>query len=688
FAKSNKNCTLEIGFYSKDGECFGESSVSLEAGSDYKKYDCVISSGATRDNVVLRIKSYIESNIIIGFTSLMPQKTFKGHGLREDLVVALKNTNSKFIRFPGGCVVEGLNEENALIFSRTIGPVWERPSCYLMWHYRTTNGLGYHEYLQLCEDLEMDAMYVCNCGMSCQARHGHGFDDEITSVYLQEALNAIEYALGDESTKYGQMRALNGHPEPFPLAYLEIGNENFGPEYSERYKMFYKVIHEKYPALKLIANSHVEREGLDAQIVDEHYYNTPEYFIENKHLFDEYDRKGPEIFIGEYAVNGGNTIASLECALAEAVFLTGVEKNQDIVKLSAYAPLFQNSDYTAWLPNLIVFDQSRVYGIPSYHAISLMGRYRGNKVVASEAIGDSVPPKYFGIPGIMCEKEGLYFKNPMINGKIVDVSKEIYGEAVNEDGIYKLINGNARHRFTGKNEEWNLEFEKFIGAGPEVDNPVLWAAFGDEDLEELTYEIDLKIDKDNPVTLSIWNYYPNTDVGCNEPRDDGWNLRSVRNQIWKLENGRSMLRAPRFFDPPLKDDEVKDISIDYDSFNHFKIVAKPGKYSCYLNDCLIQEKVLPLLPLISEVTTVDDEHVYVKLVNVGGGENEVSINLDCEVEENYSIAYIKGRPEDVNSFENPEKISVKTENRTGADRSFKVMIPANSINVIILKLQK
>ena len=684
FAKTDAKMCLMAGFVSEAGEILGQSAITVD-GKGYRKYYIKIKANCDADNVRFQLSSEFEVVIKFGFTSLLPDKTFKGHGLREDLALALKNTNSKFMRFPGGCVVEGINEENALSFSRSIGPVWERPSSYLMWHYRTTNGLGFHEYLQLCEDLCMDAMYVCNCGISCQARHGTGFEPKLVEKYLDEAVNAVEYALGDKNTVYGAMRIAAGHRAPFNLKYLEIGNENFGPVYNERYKKFYQKLHSMYPDLKLIANVHVERDGLEAQIVDEHYYNTPEYFIENKNLFNDYDRNGPEIFIGEYAVNGGNTIGSMECALAEAVFLTGVEKNQDIVKLSAYAPLLQNSNYTAWLPNLIVFNQTKVYGIPSYSVVSLFGKYRGKLVVDSDSSGKCVPPAYRGIPGIMCEKEGLMFRNAMINGKPVDIQRKIYGDIEKTDDGIKLINGDARHRYTGKNEEWNLAFEKFIGAGPDVDNPVLWVAFGKEDLEEFTFEVDLKFSEDNPVTLSIWNYYPNTDVGCNEPRDTGWNLRSVRNQIWKIADKKSALRAPRFFDPPLTSDEIVDVDIDYSKYNHYKIVAKAGYYECYLNDILIQKKELQLLPVISEVVTVDDENIYVKVVNVSEESQNIAIDLDCQVKADYTLAYVSGKKDAINSFENPDNVTIKQEARTGAASKFEFTATACSVNVLILK---
>ncbi|MDE6976756.1 MAG: hypothetical protein K2P13_07165 [Lachnospiraceae bacterium] len=184
-AKISADARLTVSLESEKGASLASAELAVTKGEDYQRCDCDLTACGTDFGGRISISCDRENTVIFGFTSLMPHKTFKGHGLREDLAIALKNTHARFIRFPGGCVVEGINEQNALRFSRTIGPVWERPSSQLMWHYRTTNGLGFHEYLQLCEDLEMEAMYVCNCGMSCQARHGGGFDEQTTEETLQ-----------------------------------------------------------------------------------------------------------------------------------------------------------------------------------------------------------------------------------------------------------------------------------------------------------------------------------------------------------------------------------------------------------------------------------------------------------------------------------------------------------------------
>ena len=687
FLKSNAACMLSVCLAGKAGDVCSDTTVLNVAPSDaYVRYDVMLTATATDFDGKLRICCDQQAAVRIGFTSLLPEKTFCGHGLREDLALALKNTHSSFIRFPGGCVVEGINEENAFTFHRSIGPMHERPSSQLMWHYRSTNSLGFHEYLQLCEDLDMDAMYVLNCGISCQARHGHGFDEAKTWEYLQDALDALEYALGPVDSPYGRMRAEAGHPQLFRLKYVEIGNENNGPQYYDRYKLFYKALKEAYPQVIYISNSHTESQGLPTEMVDEHYYSTPEFFQESGNLFDDYDRGGPKIFLGEYAVNGGRTIASMECALAEGVFLAGAEKNQDVVRMTAYAPLFQNSDYTAWKPNLIVFNNHQVYGIPSYHVISLFGKYRGRQVVELYNQSEQKPPVYFGVPGVRCEKDGLLFKNARVNGKPVEVSREIYGELSTEDGqTFRMFRGQKRHRYIGKSPEWNAAFQAFREGWSLRGQPSGWVAFGENASEEMTFEIDLKFDRDNPVTLSVWNRGPETDVGCNEPKDPEWDSYSVKNRVWRIADGVGMTRIPWLYESPITEEEQAPVNIDYGQFNHYEIHCDREGYSCFINGQFIQRQTYRQHPLISASCETTEDTVYLKLVNVEKDEKPVAIALDCDIDEVITVETVQGPPESVNSFAQPLNVSPRTSVVHCGAREFVYQVPPYSASVLIMK---
>lgn len=394
FAKAKEEIGLDIAIEYQGKVLTGNSLVV--SGQEYTRYDMKLTAAEDCHEAQLTISCKEGGEILLGFISLMPDNTYMGHGLRTDLVEKLKGMSPKFMRFPGGCIVEGTTPSTAMRFRDTVGPAWERPSKLFVWHYRSTLGLGFHEYLQLCEDLGMEPMYVCNCGMTCQGRKSVLLEGEALDEMVQDTLDAIEYAIGSKESKWGRLRASMGHPEPFKMTYLEIGNENWGPDYEKRYNMIYKKVKELYPQIKTIANEHVEKNGCPAECVDEHFYNTTEFFAERVNYYDDYDRKGPKIFVGEVAVNEGNYMGQLYAALGEAAFLMGIEKNQDIVTLASYAPLFENVNYRAWYPNLIRFNNHQSLGIPTYYVWKMFGQNRGEYVVRSEDEGGQCSLEEFG----------------------------------------------------------------------------------------------------------------------------------------------------------------------------------------------------------------------------------------------------------------------------------------------------
>ena len=394
FAKAKEEIGLDIAIEYQGKVLIGNSLVV--SGQEYTRYDMKLTAAEDCHEAQLTISCKEGGEILLGFISLMPDNTYMGHGLRTDLVEKLKGMSPKFMRFPGGCIVEGTTPSTAMRFRDTVGPAWERPSKLFVWHYRSTLGLGFHEYLQLCEDLGMEPLYVCNCGMTCQGRKSVLLEGEALDEMVQDTLDAIEYAIGSKESKWGRLRASMGHPDPFKMTYLEIGNENWGPDYEKRYNMIYKKVKELYPQIKTIANEHVEKNGCPAECVDEHFYNTTEFFAEHVNYYDDYDRKGPKIFVGEVAVNEGNYMGQLYAALGEAAFLMGIEKNQDIVTLASYAPLFENVNYRAWYPNLIRFNNHQSLGIPTYYVWKMFGQNRGEYVVRSEDEGGQCSLEEFG----------------------------------------------------------------------------------------------------------------------------------------------------------------------------------------------------------------------------------------------------------------------------------------------------
>lgn len=361
----------------------------------WKKYTATLKADANDPKAQFSLVADGKGVITLDVVSLFPP-TFKNreNGCRPDLAQMLYNMHPKFMRFPGGCFVEGQDSpDNAFRWERTIGPIEERTGHKnVNWGYRTSDGLGFHEYLQLAEDLGAKPLYVVNIGLW----HGGKTAVEDLQPWIDECLNALEYANGPVSSKYGAMRAKNGHPQPFNIEFLEIGNENNqdnpnqqSDRYYERFKKFKDAVLAKYPNMHLIGN--VAAWGTDTpkwkslesvELVDEHYYRNPAWFANNFNKYDSYDRRGPKVYAGEYAVTSGfGNMGSLNAALGEAVYMMGMEKNSDIVSMASYAPIFANLNDRRWAPDMIQFTSDRVFGTPSYYVQSMMFNNIGTRVL-------------------------------------------------------------------------------------------------------------------------------------------------------------------------------------------------------------------------------------------------------------------------------------------------------------------
>lgn len=424
FAKSEEPARVTAAIASAKGEAYAAHTFSVHG--EYQKYECVLTSPVTDHDARLILFSASEQPVTLGFTSLFPVDTFMGreNGLRKELAERLTALQPAFLRFPGGCIVEGFTEETAFRFKDSIGPVWERKPHWLLWSYMTTNGLGYHEYLQFCEDAGIDAMYVFNCGMTCQGRGPVFMDDALIEELFEDTVQAIEYAIAPADTKWGALRAANGHPEPFRvLKYLEIGNENWGEEYHKRYRLFYERLKKRYPQFIYIANEHTEAAGLPTEIVDEHYYAEPVFFASNTHLYDGLDRQGVKIYCGEYAATVGCKEGTLHGALGEAAFLTGIERNQDVVTMTSYAPLFQNVAYKAWEPDMILFNNHENFVIPSYYMLQMFASHRGSYVCGHDVETEYDRRHELGGFGLVTDS-AMTYENVRVNGVPCAVSRQ------------------------------------------------------------------------------------------------------------------------------------------------------------------------------------------------------------------------------------------------------------------------
>ncbi|MBR4997244.1 MAG: carbohydrate binding domain-containing protein [Bacteroidaceae bacterium] len=402
---------IYVGLQSREGGIwYAKTKVKGRISKKWKKYTATFAPDTDVEYTNFVIAADKPGTLYLDMVSLFPP-TFKNrpNGCRKDLAEMLAALHPKFIRFPGGCFVEGVSKETAYEWKRTVGPLEERPGHYNgNWHYPVTDGMGYHEYLQLAEDLGAEPLYVVNVGIW----HGGFVHHDSIDEYIQNALDAIEYANGDKSTKYGRMRIKNGHPKPFGMKYIEIGNENYQPNYreqsdhyAERYIQFYNAIKERYPEMQIIGN--VESWGTDhpswrnehpVDLLDEHYYRSPSWFASKYNHYDSYDRNGPKIYVGEYAVTSDCGEGNLKAALGEAIYMMGMENNSDVVTMCSYAPVFVNIHDKTWMPDMIRFDAAHSWGSPSYYVQRLFAENVGTTMVASEVKQTSRPrPSKFSI---------------------------------------------------------------------------------------------------------------------------------------------------------------------------------------------------------------------------------------------------------------------------------------------------
>ncbi|GLJ39663.1 hypothetical protein SUGI_0810840 [Cryptomeria japonica] len=367
---STDSVNLSVSFTSSDGLQILASSTIIATSfeiQNWMKKELILKAAATDHYASLSLTSSKKGVIWLDQVSAMPLNTFKGHGFRKELAEMLVDLKPQFIRFPGGCFVEGQWLRNAFRWRQSIGPWEERPGHFGdVWDYWTDDGLGYYEFLQLAEDLNALPIWVFNNGIS----HTDEVSTETIDPFVQDILNGIEFARGPSSSTWGSIRTAMGHPIPFNLKYVAIGNEDCGKKYYRgNYMKFYNAIRMSYPDIKIISNCDGSYRPLDhpADIYDFHIYTSASNIFSMTHQFDHTTRTGPKAFVSEYAVTGKDAgKGSLLAALGEAGFLIGLEINSDIVEMASYAPLFVNTNDRRWNPDAIVFDSWQQYGTPSY----------------------------------------------------------------------------------------------------------------------------------------------------------------------------------------------------------------------------------------------------------------------------------------------------------------------------------
>jgi alpha-L-arabinofuranosidase len=441
------------------------STGSIELKEGWERYKTSVQAAKTDPGAGLRVLFSGKGSADIDMVSLFPADTWKGRpgGMRKDLVQMIADLKPGFIRFPGGCIVEGRNITNRYQWKNTVGPVEDRKLIINRWNMEMWNrqapdyfqsfGLGFFEYFQLAEDMGAEPLPILNCGMSCQFNAGEVVPLNELDPYIQDALDLIEFANGPVSTVWGGLRASMGHPEPFNLKYIGVGNEQWDQQYIERYKLFEKALKEKHPEIKIVSGAGPYSSGeyfdyaweelrkLSPSLIDEHYYMAPEWFFKNAGRYDNYARGPIKVFAGEYAAHGkeGKDPESRNMwlsALAEAAFMTGLERNADVVNMASYAPLLAHVDAWQWRPDLIWFDNLRTIGTPNYYVQKLFSTHRGTNVIPALNQGKPVVGADSIYASAVIDKT-----ISMVYVKIVNISRSPKSIRINLEGGSFLKNG-------------------------------------------------------------------------------------------------------------------------------------------------------------------------------------------------------------------------------------------------------
>ena len=465
--------TIKAELVSETGAKLGSASV-LVSGSEWKQYKVSFTTNATEPKAKLNVWFEGKSVVDVDMISLFPQDTWKRRpgGLRADLVQLLADMKPGFIRFPGGCIVEGRDLVNRYQWKKTVGKIEDREVIVNRWNmefahrptpdYYQSFGLGFFEYFQMAEDIGAEPLPILNCGMACQFNTAEVVATENLDPYIQDALDLIEFANGSTDTKWGKLRADMGHPSPFNLKLMGVGNENWGSQYIERVKIFTKAIKDKYPNIKLVNSSGTDQSGerfdylngelrkMNADIIDEHYYRDPNWFKQNARRYDSYDPKSSKVFAGEYAAQSKG-IASIDnknnwlCAMSEAAFMTGLERNAGVVYMASYAPLFAHVDGWQWTPDLIWMDNLRSYGTPNYYVQKLFSLNKGSQVVPILLNNDVVAGQdsLFATASIDHKTNELLIK--VVNTSDKDITKQFVFEGIkmlDSKGMITLLKSN------------------------------------------------------------------------------------------------------------------------------------------------------------------------------------------------------------------------------------------------------
>jgi alpha-L-arabinofuranosidase len=656
-------------------------------GKEWSQHSAVLVPSRTEAKAQLVITLWAPGVVDMDMVSLCPETTWKNcpHGLRADLVQMLADLKPAFLRFPGGCIVEGEELESRYQWKNTIGDLPERKLNMNRWNtvfrhrltpdYFQSFGLGFYEFFLLAEDIGAEPLPILNCGMACQFQSGELVPLDELGPYIQDALDLIEFANGPATSPWGARRAAMGHSEPFGLKLLGVGNEQWDFAYFERYEAFARVLKEKHPEIELISGTGpfpsdprfrfawpVLR-SLRAEIVDEHCYAMPDWFLRAATRYDHYPRSGPKVFMGEYAAQSVDITSpdnrnNLRCALAEAAFMTGLERNSDVVTMSSYAPLLGHEEAWQWRPNLIWFDNLNAYATPNYYVQQLFSQHRGDVVLPVGLTDSRGAEPAMGRIGLATSECSAEFKE------------------------LKLIQG-GQTLFTGESLD-GVEAMTTFGGNWSVENGVIRqsnsrgaarATFGDPAWRDYTLELKArKLSGRGGLGVIIRNSEGGSFL---EWTLGGWGNR---------QHGIHANLATHSEDNSVVD-QVPG-SIEPDRWYDLRVELSGPRVRCYLDGALVHDLEIPPpnLPRLFATASRDNAsgEVILKVVNPTARETDVDLALDgvSDVAATAREIVLRGEPDDVNSLSEPNKIAPVTRSIEIPRRAFRHTFAPYSLTIL------
>lgn len=666
------NGTVKAEMLSADGKVLASKSFDVTSGSGWKEYTAVLTPDATDGKAKFRLQFDTPGAVRVDYVSLFPENTFKNrkNGMRADVAQMLADLNPGFVRWPGGCIVEGATYDNRVKWKNTLGDPMQRKSEWILWNYHCTWGFGYHEFLQFCEDIGADPMFVANVGLSCDFRNGD-YTTDMAQV-LKDIEDAIEYAQGDSTSEWGAKRAAAGHPEPFKLTYVELGNEQWADMYADRYNQLYKVLKEKYPEITFICTFGLNNrlDLLDkVDMIDPHWYVNPLYFYENDHLFDSVERGKYDIYVGEYAVNQGVGPGNLDAALAEAAFISGMERNGDIVKIASYAPLIENSNHRDWATNLIWAKSDSVVGRASYY-VQKMFSHNVPTYNLETIMAEMLPSPFEGYVGVTGNNVADQYRN----FKLTDKDGNVIAESQDLTEFVKIEPDTTVARWMRSPAANLLNNVSFAGGSVEF---------------EARAVKDARPSRRNPEQMDSITLYPSLIFGADDANNNSFSLnlgsmgRNPKVSVSRRIDGATSRGNGEGADCELVPGQWYKVRIDF---------ADDGKLTCFVDDKEVLSQEVEQLTKHYALAGYDEAtgETIIKVVNGNSAPFTADLRLNCsKVDSKGTVITLSSQSlADENSFADATKIVPVNTTYDKFGNYFKYTFEPNSFTILRIPTSK